>query len=210
MADLVEWAADAIELMGISVPFHPADPLTRQVYNYRTTLPVDFFSLDYITYDDEVLGWGERINAATSIGSNIYSSSTYDTGEETVSGVQVYQTRQMNSNSESEEYFFIEGNYIKTSFEEGEIVIHYKAFPVDSEGLPMVPQNISSMKALSWYVVSMLLQRGESHPTINYDRAYNMWLRYCSQGANDLMFPSVEKMEYLKERWLNTIRHDSN
>ena len=51
-----------------------------------------------------------------------------------------------------EPQFKTQGRVIITSFPEGDIVISYKAIPVDEEGLPLLIDNSKYLKALELYV----------------------------------------------------------
>lgn len=61
--------------------------------------------------------------------------------------------------SQSDITFTIQNRKIYTNFKEGEIMIFYKAFPIDDEtGLPMIPDNVLIEKAIEDYVKYNILK----------------------------------------------------
>jgi hypothetical protein len=46
----------------------------------------------------------------------------------------------------------IQGNFIYTSFEEGEIEVSYQAIATDEQGFPLIPDNSSFTRALELYI----------------------------------------------------------
>lgn len=55
-------------------------------------------------------------------------------------------------NRQSQPSFKTQGRYIYTSFEEGKVLISYKAIKVDEDGLPMIPDDPTFLKALELYI----------------------------------------------------------
>lgn len=70
---------------------------------------------------------------------------------------------------DEEEYFLnSEGNCYKTSIDEGDIIIYYKAYPVDSEGYPLVVDEPKYKMALEYVVMERLMRSGTRHPVLTY------------------------------------------
>ena len=51
----------------------------------------------------------------------------------------------------------INNGLIHTNFDDGDILLKYYAFPIDEEGLPMIPDIIQVEKACEWYIKHQLL-----------------------------------------------------
>jgi hypothetical protein len=110
--------------------------------------------------------------------------------------------------------YFIESDYIKTSFAEGTVCISYKALPIDPDCYPLVPDDISFREAMFWYIYKKMLLGGtvEIKNGIQYDFADNKWKYYCSQARNAAVFPDIDRMESFMNQWVRLIpninRHD--
>ena len=110
--------------------------------------------------------------------------------------------------------YFIESDYIKTSFAEGTICISYKALPIDPDCYPLVPDDISFREAMFWYIYKKMLLGGtvENKNGIQYDFADNKWRYYCTQARNAAVFPDIDRMESFMNQWVRLIpninRHD--
>jgi hypothetical protein len=78
---------------------------------------------------------------------------------------------------------------IKANFS-GNIYMEYYAFPLDCDGLPMVPDNLKIQKAIEWY--------------IKYQILLNFW--FSDDVSNIQNKWSKAEQEY--NRWLNEARHE--
>ena len=113
------------------------------------------------------------------------------------------------------ECYFIESDYIKTSFASGTVCISYKAFPTDPDCYPLVPDDISFKEAMFWYIYKKMLLGGTvdvNKNGIQYDFADQKWKYYCTQARNAAVFPDIDRMESFMNQWVRLIpninRHD--
>lgn len=101
--------------------------------------------------------------------------------------------------------YYINNNYIKLNIRSGYLMLAYQAMPVDEEGYPMVPNDASFFEALYWYITMKLLyprwQQGSIRDAVYYDARSN-WNYYCNQSYGKAMMPSADKLESLKNKWL--------
>lgn len=101
--------------------------------------------------------------------------------------------------------YYINNNYIKLNVRSGYLKMAYLAMPLDEEGYPMVPDIASFLEALYWYIVLKLLYPewlgGRIRDAQYYDARSN-WNYYCKQAYGDAMMPNADKMESLKNKWL--------
>ena len=124
----------------------------------------------------------------------------------------------VNENTRHEDTYIVDCDYIKTSFESGKICISYMAFPTDEECYPLVPDDISYMEAMFWYIYKKLLISFVAPPEtkrngINYTFADQKWKYYCTQARNAANFPDIDKYESFMNQWVRMIpninRHDT-
>ena len=106
-----------------------------------------------------------------------------------------------------QDWYIIENGYIKTSFKSGKICVSYKAFPLDEECYPMVPDDVSYREAMFWYVYKQLLLGGFDKPNnqINYQMADQKWKYYCTQARNSANYPDIDRMENFMNQWVRLI-----
>jgi hypothetical protein len=101
--------------------------------------------------------------------------------------------------------YYVTGNYLKFNVKEGWVKLAYKAVPIDDEGYPLVPDDESFMEAIYWYIVLKLQYpewvSGRIRDVVYYDTRNN-WNFHCKQAYGKAMMPNVDKMESLKNQWL--------
>ena len=118
-----------------------------------------------------------------------------------------------------EDTYIIDSDYIKTSFQSGKICLSYTAFPTDEDCFPLVPDDISFMEAMFWYVYKKMLMSFRGAPEtkgngINYQFAEQQWKYYCTQARNAANYPDIDRYESFMNQWVRLIpninRHDVN
>jgi len=131
--DMIEWSAEALQQIGAYMQYvHKSDTLT--VENHRVALPCDFHKIVAIEHK------GEHLK---------YLSGDFDT--------HYHQSNSINLRSNSGYGYNINSAFINTNFKEGTINFAYIAMPVDSEGFPLIPDNVSYKEAAFWYILMKLL-----------------------------------------------------
>lgn len=112
-----------------------------------------------------------------------------------------------NQFAKAKDTYVIDGDYIKTSFETGQVCLSYTAFPIDSDCYPMVPDDISFKEAMFWYIYKQMLLGGYT-PSMNgigYNFADDKWRFYCTQARNSANYPSIDKYESFMNQWVRLI-----
>lgn len=119
-------------------------------------------------------------------------------------GVCIRQMTDNFNNSSVEPTFKTQGRVIYTSFKEGTLEISYKAMPVDSEGLPLLPDEPTFLRALELYIkkqwFTILFDMGKISPAVlqNTQQEYAFAAGACN---NTFTIPSVSEMESIKNMW---------
>ena len=114
------------------------------------------------------------------------------------------------------DWYIVENGYIKTSFESGKICVSYKAFPIDEDCYPMIPDDVSYREAMFWYVYKQMLLGGFDKPNnkIDYNFADQKWRYYCTQARNSANYPDIDRMESFMNQWVRLIpninRYENN
>jgi hypothetical protein len=206
--DMIEWCGEALEHIGaIGQTKRKVCELT--VADYKTVIPCDFLEMEQIVYR------GAPLRKATSTLGNLTTPSNPSATDQT-------SVAAINSSTLEDPYytnpatFTIDPVYIKTSFRDGTITLAYTAFPVDDEGFPEVPDDISYREALFAYIVKKLKYIDFLDGRINitqYRLIERNWEFYCKQAAAKMQMPNIEQLENLKNwslRLLPNINDYSN
>lgn len=99
-----------------------------------------------------------------------------------------------------EPQFKIQGRVIITSFPKGDVIIAYKAIPVDDEGYPLLVDNSKYMKALELYVkcqmFTQLFDLGKVTPQVlQHTEQEYAWA--AGQLEEEFKTPSLSEMQSL-------------
>lgn len=175
--DMIEWSAEALEQIGAYMQYiHKSQVL--EVSGFRVALPCDFHKVVAIEWE------GSHLR---------YLSGDFDT--------YYHQNDSKNLRSTSASGYTINSAFINTNFEKGTINFAYIATPTDSEGFPLIPDNISYKEGVFWYILMKLLMGGFEHKSFNYEFAETRWHHYCSQARGKANMPNQDMMESLKNQW---------
>ena len=101
----------------------------------------------------------------------------------------------------------IQGEYIYTSFESGKLQIAYDGIPVDTEGIPMVPDRASILKAIEYSIIREWFERQMFAGRIGVDKFQyadkeRNW--YVAKTGTDFMLENLDKRKTLSNI-LNTL-----
>ena len=194
-ADAIDWIGEALDYIGNAAGFEKHSE-EIPVNNHRAALPPNFYTLRGVEYNGEPLPYGGNyFNENSLFALEVIPPSSQ---AEVIDPTHV--TR-VDTNTYTGDYFLINPNYIQTSFDEGTIIVKYYRYPLDKDGLPLIPDNIYVKKALSWYVAMMMAQGGNLIGAFTFADAKSMWEHACIQAQNDCMFPSPDKADRFREMW---------
>jgi len=220
--DCIEWCGEALDLIGATYQY--VDKITGDlenphliIENYKAELPCDFKSLSGISINGLAAFYSG--NTFYKIGDGLCASNpplmpkpsqtTYKTGDG--STVTVDNTLELPYAYSTKKYeFTINDNYIFTNVKEGTICLAYNAIPTDSDGYPLVPDNVYYRQALTSYLFKMLdYIRWRKNPSKDNEAIYRdsdkQWMFYCgSAGAQGIM-PDGAAMEKIKNDFVSLI-----
>jgi hypothetical protein len=101
--------------------------------------------------------------------------------------------------------FNITHNVITVAYQTGTIKLQYLALPVDGNGYPMVPDDVSYFDALFWRVTYQLCLRGHNFKRKELNDltfVKKKWDFYCTQARANANMPDGDMLERLKNNWL--------
>jgi hypothetical protein len=209
--DMLEWIPEGIRKLETKYTLYNTST-TLEMVGHVASLPCDLINIIAVEYNGSRLREGGDIRDLTSksplsldreststvletdtVNYNNYAPDTIPDND------YITEHRGLNlvasSSSANSEYYKLQMNCIQTSFEEGNIVLHYRKLPTCKDGYPLVPDNENYKTALYWYVLSMLLGAGYEHKVFNYNMAFQNWEMFARRAINQITYPSVDRME---------------
>lgn len=195
--DAIEWIGEALEHIGTYSQTTPKISVVETA-NFRTSIPSDLYILDKIRYSNSVSTTapaGEEFNFILSRMDSEHHPSLFETDNPNV--------------GDRQEGYILDGSFIKTTFESKWVAISYRAFNLDADGYPNVPDAASFSEALFWYITMKILLRGFQHPVVQYQDAEQRWLKYCTQARNEYNMPDKDDYRTFRSKWVQMIpRYD--
>lgn len=109
--------------------------------------------------------------------------------------------------------FKTQGQVLFTSFKTGDVLISYKAIPIDKDGFPLLIDNQVFLRTLEAYikkeVFTILFDMGKITPAVlqNTQQQY-AWL--AGQLQSEFTIPSISEMESLKRSWCTLLQRTTS
>ena len=198
--DIVEWAGEALDFIGAHNQYGQfwAD---LNVVDYKAALPCNFHSLEQISYKGIPLPLCSGTFGAI-------STTPTGTTENYIDGEKVdknnFPLTDVGRGNQGDCYY-INDNFIVTSFDKGCLLLTFKGIKVDKEGFPMMPDHISYKKAVKSYIQTMVDRmwwRKGSLPEAVYRDSQRDWEWYVKQARGAIMMPNIDAMENIKNQWV--------
>lgn len=102
----------------------------------------------------------------------------------------------------------VKGDIIFTSTKDIDLLVSYLAIPTDDSGFPLIPENAAYVRALELYIqkryFTILFNNGKINQNVlaNTQQEYAF---YVGQAQADLVRPSLDQMESIKNMWTTLI-----
>lgn len=172
--DYIDWAGEAIELIGAPVQMETVttedDPI--EVKGYQAHAPFDSQHIMIVEYSPVKDGLYKRIHQATSI--------------KDVSALK----------RDANIYYSIKPKYIVLNVKDGYIKVTYKRLFKDVDGMIMVPDLMSYLEAIYWYIdmkITYPLWRiGKIRDSV-YLNSKNSWNFFKNKAYGEMMMPTYDQ-----------------
>lgn len=200
--DAIEWIGEALDAIG--TPGQLVDKARiMKTSSHRAPLPSDLYLLRTVWYG---LGNSDK-KISDLVLKDFPLMMEYGSEDLHPALIEEESDRAKGAERTTNETFLINGQYIQTSFESDYIAIFYKAFPLDDDGFPMVPDMYEFDQALYWYIVMKLMEGGEDHPAkgMNYFEAEKRWLKYCGQARAQSNMPDISQAKNFRDMWVKLV-----
>lgn len=101
----------------------------------------------------------------------------------------------MSCDLHSSAYYQVEMDYINTSMCDTRVRIHYLSMPMDSNGLPLIPDNENYKEALYYYVRAKMIGTGYKDIAFNEIDLMQRFEMYAARAMGQIRYPSTDMME---------------
>jgi len=184
---VVMYASEFMEIVGIPNSFLDKTAIV-DIHNYRGELPCDFIEMTQV-----------RLAPKPGHPSELSPTFRYTTDSFHMSPIKP---------KVSDLTYKIQGRCIFTSpLQDGPIEIAYKAVPVDEEGLLLIPDNATYLRALRAYIkkewFTDKFDEAKIDPRI-MQKADQDYAWAVGQAQTDMIRPTIDQMESLSNMW-NTL-----
>ena len=195
-ADAVEWAAEALELIGAAFSYQEKVEVVP-VKDYRAKLPL---GLHYI----QTAGAVKTDDTFKCPELHEFVQMRYSTD-----AYHHYYCKDNNDCRCNSEYTYkVNEDFMFTNFANGYVIISYKRIPLDCDGLPTIPDDIKFRQAVSYFIQERLAfikwsqgkMPGEVYAKLEQQRDW-----YMGSANTRANMPSVDMLESIKNNWLRLI-----
>ena len=229
LEQVIQYTIDFIGIFGLPKMYLDKED-TLTVKDYRAQLPEDFISIIQVKDKNSDVCLRsmtesfspknhEKYHIEFSFRSDVETRTTeegeyqdkvfppYETQEEFPYGVKDFVVSKKSIPLDAT--YKLQGSVLFTSFKEGEIVVSYKAIPVDGEGLPLLIDNPVFLRALESYikkeVFTILFDVGKISPAVlqNTQQHY-AWA--AGQLQSEFTIPSISEMESIRKDWCTLLQ----
>jgi hypothetical protein len=192
-ADVIEWTAEAINLLGVAPSYTDKVSKKLELVNGRVELPCDIMYIKMVRDFDT----GEPLIRSFD---QFHLSNYFRCSDEQVATEEDY--------CEVVNTYTVNQNFLFTSYDEGNIEISYKAMPTDDDGLPTVPDNEKYIRYVKDYIAEKLAFKLFMQDKLAQHKLDRIEQKSCwSAGAakNAMVIPDMDQMESWKNAWLRLI-----
>lgn len=217
--EVVEWLWDAIGIFGI--PDALQDKIEDiHITSFKGLLPIDIYDTTNILVREKTAGvalihmtngfylnQNPNSNAVGNVVTNVEGETIIANPNVTVPPTinEVTISQYLTSQKREEFSFLIKGDYLFCGFEEGDIEITYKAFPLADDKMPAIPDDAKYIRAIVAYISLQVAQRLKLKNLIARDDLEMLDREYSfAVGAaiTSSRIPSIAEMEAIKRRTL--------
>lgn len=104
--------------------------------------------------------------------------------------------------------FDLNNDHITLSVKEGKVCMAYLAIPLDKDGLPLIPDDVSYKLAIKKYLAMKIdyieWRRGTLNPQV-YQHSEREWAWYVGQAGNKAKMPSIDQLEGIKNQTMRLL-----
>jgi len=202
--EVVEWIWDVVSFIGTPYAIEDAEPAKIEIVNYRGVLPYNLYSVVQVREYTTGRAMREMTDTFFRSQNSIFNEGTDVEQDLDPATEETFYTTVGPSTNPDYFTFKVQGNYIFTGIDNGDIEMAYKKFPVDENTLlPLIPENAKYIRAVVDYIAEkkafkLMLQDLLSER--KYDRIAQKYLFSVGAAQSECILPDVSRMETLINR----------
>lgn len=217
---LIEWVSECLDLTG--VPYALKDMIDCiKITDHRGNLPCDLHSINQmsgLTSGGIQFPIRETTNTFHPLFLNNINGQSFINAQEPISydsngdpqfnfsfqtETLAKETADVKPYTYTDATYKLNDNHVFTSFPTGQLLLSYRAYPVDKEGYPLIPDNIKFKQAVQAYLRFKLdyrlWRKGEIlREVFEYSEREYLW--YVGAATTAGLMPSLDKMESWKNQ----------
>lgn len=220
--DIYEWIFEQMETCRVRTVLQPKSE-KYLVKNHYVPFPCDLVTLDAVSLDSYRLKKSKTILDVPKIESQIKTKDAFVITE-TSSTVTTTNTVTNTTTKETEfkynidtqtlpysnsDFYKLVNNGIQLSFTDKEVVLYYLAYETDAEGIITIPDNEALKKAIYWYVLTMMIGAGYTHPVFKYEYCNAEYQTWTRRAINELRDWTPESCANFEKMWVTMLPADS-
>jgi len=203
ISDCIEWASEAVEKIGSVKQLNRKVSGTNglgvlPIVGHQVQIPFDLHRLNSVAWSRTGTGNWHPMTLATGAFS-VWSAKDIKNTVDTSMGPGILN---------QELKYSIKPRYIMTNVEDGFLKLSYDSIPLDENGYPLIPDIISYIEAIYWYITVKLKYPDYMAGRLNREVYYDMrrsWNFYCKQAYGDSLMPTSDEMETIKNNWTKLV-----
>jgi hypothetical protein len=214
--DCIRWTTDALDHIG-----HPSQYIHKvrgyndtpplRITNYRAQIPCDVYEIRQLAVNGQAARYSGDTYPAILGKTCCGTLPTQNAIELFLDGFDNSFSPQLgatNNVGTTDISFTINNDNITLSVQEGDVCLSYLAYPLDEEGFPLIPENVSFKEAVKKYLTMKLdyqqWRQDPSNSGLNrlYEHSEREWAWYVAQAGNKAKMPNISQMESLKNQMI--------
>jgi hypothetical protein len=193
--DMMEWIPEAMGYMRTKMELSPkCKPI--DIHFHKGRLPCGLVHLEAVVYENT------RMRYNTGIAHNMPNKEVTDLfisvigTEESPNGNAFWKsTINPFTLEESKEKYSVEMDYINTSICDGTVYIYYLSLPLDSNDLPLIPDNENYKEAIYYYCRAKMIGSGYKDSVFSERELIERFENYAARAMAQITYPSIDIMQ---------------
>lgn len=211
--DVLEWIGEGIGRLKIKSRLNKTNK-ELTIKNYTAKLPCGLNTVDGVIYNGCRIHYGfavvdPRVVHDQDEIKDLDSFFVHDTSKnyQNIELIRGLDLKEVQKKTITNDYYYIELGYLKTSFKEGCVTLLYKESPTDEEGYPLIPEIETAKEGLFWYVTSKLVFSGFKLADPRHDFSFcdDKAIKFFRQAKNEIKSLGLDEKESMKNKWVRLI-----
>lgn len=203
ISDMHEWIPEAMGLMKTNAELYPKAAIVPIQY-HMGKLPCGLIYVDAVEYQGKRMRYYNgvrRPGTFTTTPTAVDESAPFEsviTANVTVNNDAVIDSTLVAPTVDHPDARYqIHLDHLVTTFEDGEVVIHFHTIALDDRGLPLIPDHPDYKEALYWFVRTKMIQAGYDDPMYRNDDRIpdSRWEKHAARAISDILYPTPDQKE---------------